>query len=95
MSQNCPRDHECMDPDAKIDHVGPVAPYRQLAEILRARIERGDWLPGRPIPSESQLMGEYGLARVTVRKAIRLLADDGLVTVVARRGVYVAERDRG
>ncbi len=63
--------------------------YQQLVAILREAIERGDYAPGRPIPSESRLMQEHGLARETVRKAVRVLAAEGLVTVVQGRGVYV------
>ncbi len=81
-----------MDADAQIDYDGPVTPYRQLAAILRARIERGDWAPGRAIASESQLVQEYGLARTTVRRAIKLLVEEGVVFVVPQRGTYVAER---
>lgn len=86
------------EPDAEIDHEGPVTPYRQLAGILRARIQRGDWAPGRPIPSESGLVQQYGLARSTVRRAVAALVEDGLVYTVPQRGTYVsapgaAERD--
>ena len=79
------------DPDATIEYDVAEPPYRQLAGILAARIRRGDWKPGRVIPSEHQLMGEYGLARVTVRKAVAVLAADGLVLTVPQRGTYVAE----
>jgi GntR family transcriptional regulator len=78
------------DPDAVIDHDGPVTPYRQLAAILRARIERGDWAPGRRMASENDLVQEYGLARTTVRRAIAALVEDGIVTVVPQRGTFVA-----
>lgn len=80
-----------VDPDAEIDHDAPLTPYRQLAEILRARIERGDWSPGRAIQSETQLVQQYGIARSTVRRAIALLAEDGTVFVVPQRGTYVAD----
>lgn len=83
-----------MNPDAEIDHDGPVTPYRQLAAIIRARIERGDWEPGRPIASEAALVQEYGLARSTVRRAIQALADDSVVFVVPQRGTFVSERQR-
>lgn len=76
-------------PDATIDHEHLVPPYRQLASILRARIERGDYKPGRAIPSELRLQQEFGLARDTVRKAVRLLRDEGLLTVAAGRGAFV------
>jgi GntR family transcriptional regulator len=81
------------DPDAEIDHDGPVTPYRQLAEILRARIARGDWAPGRRIASETGLVQRYGLARTTVRRAIAVLREDGVVTVVPQRGTYVTQMD--
>lgn len=79
------------DPDAEIDHEAPLTPYRQLAEILRSRIARGDWAPGRRIASETDLVQQYGLARTTVRRAIALLRDEGAVIVVPQRGTYVAQ----
>lgn len=79
------------NPDAEIDHEGPLTPYRQLAEILRARIERGDWAEGRPIPSENRLVQEYGLARSTVRRAIAVLVEEGVVWTVQGRGTYVGQ----
>ncbi len=75
-----------------IDHQGPVPVWRQLATILRARIESGEYPPGRPIPSENQLAQQTGLARATVRKAIAQLTADGLVQGVQGRGVFVKER---
>lgn len=69
-----------------------MPPYLQLAAILREAVKRGDYEPGRPIPSESRLMQEHGLSRDTVRKAVRVLVDEGLVEVVFGRGVYVKEK---
>ncbi len=76
-----------------IERDAPAPPFRQLAEILRARIERGDWEPGRAIPSESRLCQEYDLARMTVRRALAELAADGVIFTVTGRGSYVAETD--
>lgn len=76
-------------PDDLIDHDAPLTPYRQLAGILTARIARGDWPPGRAIPSEARLVQEYGLARSTVRRTIALLVEQGVVEVVPHRGTYV------
>ncbi|TJZ53038.1 GntR family transcriptional regulator [Streptomyces piniterrae] len=78
-----------MDPDAEIDHGAPLTPYRQLAEILRARIRRGDWKPGRAMASETQLVQQYGLARTTVRRAIAVLVEEGPVFTVPQRGTFV------
>lgn len=83
-----------IDPDAEIDHEGPVTPYRQLADILKARIARGDWGEGRPIPSENRLVQEYGLARSTVRRAIAVLVEEQAVWTVQGRGTYVGQPPR-
>lgn len=79
-----------MDPDAVIDHDAPTPVYAQLAAILRARVERGDWAPGRRIMSESQLVQAYGLARETTRKALRVLIEEGVLLTVPGRGTFVA-----
>jgi len=81
------------DPDGTVDPEGMEAPYRQLAGILAARLERGDWEPGRRMASETRLQQEYGLARNTVRRAIGILAERGLVVVVPQRGTYVKSAD--
>ncbi|GIF08087.1 GntR family transcriptional regulator [Actinoplanes siamensis] len=73
-----------------IEPDGPVPPYRQLAEILAERIQRAEWQPNRPIPSELQLVQEFGVARGTVRRAVAVLREQGLVFTVAHRGTYVA-----
>jgi DNA-binding GntR family transcriptional regulator len=75
-----------------VDHEGKTPVYLQIAAILRAAIEHGDYPPGRQIPSETRLMQEHGVARLTARKAVRVLADAGLVEVVRGRGAYVTER---
>ena len=75
-----------------VDHEAPQPVYQQIAAILRARIEAGELAPNRAIPSESRLMQEYGVARETARKAVRVLVAEGLVYVVQGRGAYVAER---
>ena len=58
--------------------------YRAIAEELRGRVESGELGAGRLLPSESELSGAYGVSRVTVRKALDLLRDEGLID--ARQG---------
>jgi GntR family transcriptional regulator len=65
----------------------------QLAAMLRARIGSGELAPNRPIPGESALMRQYGVARETAGKAVRVLVAEGLAYVVPGRGAYVAARD--
>jgi DNA-binding GntR family transcriptional regulator len=83
-----------LGPDDEIDHGAPLAPFKQLAAILSARITRGDWQPDRAIPSEQRLVQQYGIARATVRRAIALLVEQGVLYVVPQRGTYVRRADR-
>jgi GntR family transcriptional regulator len=63
-------------------------------EALRAQIEadiRAGLRPHDPLPSERKLMATYGVSRMTVRQALTLLADDGLVYRVQGSGTFVAD----
>lgn len=70
----------------------PVSRYRQVADKLREAIVQGDYAPGERLPSTSVLAQQYGLSYPTINKAIRLLATQGLVTVVHGLGTTVRER---
>jgi GntR family transcriptional regulator len=53
--------------------------YRTIADQLRRRLEAGEFPAGRLLPSEAELSEGYDASRVTVRKALETLRDDGLV----------------
>ena len=72
-----------------VDHGSVVAPYRQIAAILRTMIERGEYAPGQRLPGIHDLMGEYGVAALTARKALGVLVADGLAELSPGRGFYV------
>jgi len=72
-----------------IDHGGRLPVYLQLADIIEERIRSGELRVGRTIPSEQTLMQEYGLSRGSVRKAVSVLRERGLVDTVAHRGTFV------
>lgn len=65
--------------------------YHQLYEILRANIVGGKWRPGDMLPSESELIEQYAVSRVTVRQAFEALVNDGLVNRQRGRGTFVVE----
>jgi GntR family transcriptional regulator len=67
---------------------------RRIAEELRASIEAGQLSPGDKLPSERALAEQHGTARNTAREAIRILAEQGLVTARHGRGVFVREPQR-
>jgi GntR family transcriptional regulator len=75
----------------QIDHESDVFPYRQVADQLRAAIDAGEYEPGRRIPSLQALVRETGLAVETIRRAIRVLADEGIVYTVQGRGTFVSK----
>jgi GntR family transcriptional regulator len=72
-----------------IEPVSEVPIYVQLANIIRDRIRTGELAPGMPVPSESQLMGEHGIARDTVRRAMGVLRGEGLVITAPGKGTFV------
>lgn len=66
--------------------MAPRGTYRQIAAELRRRIGSGELRPGVLVASETALVEEYGVSRGTVRSALALLVDEGLVEVVPGQG---------
>lgn len=66
--------------------------YYQLVNILRTKIEAGEWQPQDSIPSERQLELVYGVSRTTVRQAVGLLIRQGLIYQLHGKGTYVSPR---
>lgn len=63
--------------------------YGALAAALRARVISGEWTPGTALPSEQMLAAEHSVALGTMRRALDLLAQQGLVDRVHGRGTFV------
>ncbi|MGW1074075.1 GntR family transcriptional regulator [Streptomyces sp. NPDC002537] len=70
---------------------GRASPLEPGFRDLAAEIERGELGPGRPLPSEKELVERYGAARNTARSALSVLREQGLVYTVPGRGTYVSE----
>ena len=64
--------------------------YRAIADELRRRVEAGEFAAGRTLPSEAELSAAYEASRVTVRKALEVLRDEGLVDARQGFGWFVA-----
>jgi len=73
-----------------IDKGAPEYLYLQLASLLREQIRSGQMPRRSAIPSLTDLAAEHDLAVVTVRKAIKVLIDEGLIVTYPGRGTYVA-----
>jgi len=67
-----------------IDPASDRAVYKQIADHLREAIGRGRLREGDQLPSEAQLMGHYGVARMTIRSALRMLQSEGLTRRTGR-----------
>lgn len=76
----------------QIDHQSATPLYVQVADIIAARIQAGALAPDRPIPSETRLAEEFGVARLTARRAARELRERGLVVTVQGRGTFVVKQ---
>jgi DNA-binding GntR family transcriptional regulator len=63
-------------------------PSRRVEADLRRRVDAGEWASGDALPAIAALAEHYGVSRATVAKAMRRLADDGLVEVVPQWGTF-------
>ncbi len=68
--------------------------YEQVKSFIKTRITSGAWKPGDAVPSEAALMTHFSISRMTVNRALRELAAEGMVTRVQGSGTRVAELHR-
>jgi GntR family transcriptional regulator len=78
------------DRSGRINHGSAVAVSVQVAADIEADIDAGRLKPDTRLPSEAELAQQYGVARVTVRRALEQLRERGKVVTVHGRGNYVA-----
>ena len=71
----------------ELDYRMPI--YLQLREIVRGKIEDGEYTPGTAIPSENKLAETFGINRITVRNAVDALVNEGILQRVQGKGVVV------
>jgi GntR family transcriptional regulator len=71
--------------------VGPSYAYVQVAVHLEGRIRAGKLASGSRLPNEREMAASYGVALGTMRKAIAILKDKGLVIVTPHKGVFVSQ----
>lgn len=71
-----------------------VPAYEQVKAFVKAQITRGIWRPGDAVPSEAALQQKFGVSRMTINRAVKELAVEGLVTRVQGSGTVVAQLHR-
>ena len=72
-----------------VDIPAGLSRYGALAADLRQRIVGGEWPPGTALPAEQRLAAERGVALGTLRQALAVLADEGLLERRHGRGTFV------
>ena len=75
-----------------VDPKSPIPRYYQLYTSLRSRIREGEFQTGEALPSERQLVEDYGISRITVVKALDILDQEGLIERQQGKGNFVTNR---
>jgi len=83
------------DPDAATGGANtPAAPYARVKQFLKGELELGRWAPGARMPSDAELVAQFGVSRMTVTRALRELQAEGLVERVQGVGTFAAQLHR-
>lgn len=67
--------------------------YLQIAEDIKDKIQKGSLKPGDAIPSENSLCDSFKVSRMTVRKGLAVLVNEGYITSIPGKGSFVNEPD--
>lgn len=84
-----------LNPALAIDRDSYEPAYVQLVNILRQQVASGVFRPGDRLPSESALRRQFDLSPMTVRRAINILADQGVVVTSQGKGTFVKALELG
>jgi GntR family transcriptional regulator, histidine utilization repressor len=71
-----------------------TAAFEQVKQHLKARLAKGDWSPGGRMPSEAELVAQFGVSRMTVNRALRELQQEGLIDRTQGVGTFAAQLHR-
>jgi GntR family transcriptional regulator len=78
------------DRSARIKHDSATSVSAQVAADIETDVDTGALAPDTRLPSEAELAAQYGVARVTVRRALEELRDRGKVVTVHGKGTFVS-----
>jgi DNA-binding GntR family transcriptional regulator len=73
----------------KVDHNSYEPSYARLVRILQEQIAAGRLRPGDRLPSESQLCEYHGVSRMTIRRVVNILVEQGLVVTKQGQGTFI------
>lgn len=69
----------------------PAPFYEKVKQAISEKIHSGVWRPHDRIPSEAELVAQFGFSRMTINRALRELTDEGLLVRLQGVGTFVAE----
>lgn len=72
--------------------MAPLTLQDQVKQRLHAAIADGSYRPGDKLPSETELIGAFGVSRVTVRAALAALVDEGVLIKRQGKGTFVRQQ---
>lgn len=72
----------------------PLAPFARVKQFLKDGLAAGRWAPGELMPSEAELVAQFGLSRMTVNRALKELQAEGLVQRTQGVGTFAAQLHR-
>jgi GntR family transcriptional regulator len=73
----------------KVKRDSAIPLYQQIARALRQQIETGELKPGATLPPESELTKKFRVSRITARKALDLIASEGLIVRKQGKGTFI------
>ena len=79
------------DQGPDIVHDGPTPIYVQIVKYVTDHIEDGSWQPGHRLPAERAMADDWGVAYLTIRRAMKELRKKNLIVSVQGRGTYVKD----
>ena len=79
---------------SRVTGIAAMAPFEQVKQYLKGRLAAGEWTPGTLMPSEADLVAQFGVSRMTVNRALRELQLEGLVDRLQGVGTFAAQLHR-
>jgi GntR family transcriptional regulator, histidine utilization repressor len=83
-----------VSPETRPPPLAAAAPYARVKQHLKDGLAAGRWPPGALMPSEAELVAEFGVSRMTVNRALRELQSEGLVARTQGVGTFAAPLHR-
>lgn len=78
--------------DLALFEKAPLPKYHRILQVVRNRIAVGQYPAGQQMPTENELMAEFGVSRHTIRSAMQALVSDGVIQRSAGRGSFVTDQ---